>query len=91
MAGTAPRSINPGAKPDVSIGKRLESPGPNAAVSKFRLLARPDAADLIECTELARPSDLCEDVLSAICKPPKPLLVREKRSIEGREECEKWF
>lgn len=89
IAGTAPNNSMPGAMPGASVGDRWALPRLNAAVSRLRLLARPEVADRMECAELARPSDLCEGVRSFMPIPPKALLVRDKSSTEGLEECEK--
>lgn len=91
MAGAGPRSIRPGAMLGASGGERFESPKPYVAVSKLKLLARPEAIDRNECAELARPSDLCDELRSVIWNPPRPLLVLDSRSTEGRDEWEKWF
>lgn len=72
MAGTEPSSNRPGARTGVPIGDREESPIAYE-VSKFKLFARPEAAERIECTELALPSDLCEPLRSFIERPPRPL------------------
>lgn len=82
MAGTEPSSNMPGAKPGVSRGERFESPWPNP-VSRLILLARPEAAERTECTELARPSDLCDDVRSVSGRPPD----LDRKSIDDLEAC----
>lgn len=84
MAGTVPRTSRPGAMAGVCNGDLLASPKPYP-VSRFKLLARPDAADRTECTELARPSDLCDEDRSVIGKPPRPLLLLGMKSTDDRE------